>query len=294
MAAVSRTSLTRNLRLKVSSDLTADSRYNLERIDTLAGLIQTNTDSDTVIRSLGDIHLLPNSADIGGTGVGGAVTFGSPDQYLSSVTFYTDSVSFTSSLLLEDTAVGGTTSLLLRYKSDILGSLDSTNRTLSLDLEGSSRSLVLGGDISLIGNISLTSPLGTSWTLPSTSGTSGQVLSTDGTGVLSWTSTGGGGSALSSLSDVQFAGLTSSDLLRFNGSKWENKKMYQSFSWAPADGLSKTVSHSLGTTNVLVQIKDENGYFIDLGIQVFDSSTVILTSSNTPTGTWIILIYSLI
>jgi hypothetical protein len=40
------------------------------------------------------------------------------------------------------------------------------------------------------------------WTLPSTDGSSGEVLSTDGSGTLSWSAGGGGGGGSAALSDI--------------------------------------------------------------------------------------------
>jgi len=67
------TTLTNNLKLRLSEDLTANARYNLERIDLLGGVVPTSTDTVT-IRSRTEINFLPNNADIGGVGSGGTGT----------------------------------------------------------------------------------------------------------------------------------------------------------------------------------------------------------------------------
>ena len=59
-------------------------------------------------------------------------------------------------------------------------------------------------------------------TLPNDDGNADQVLKTDGSGVLAWVdqSAGGGASAFNDLSDVSTAGVTSGQVLKYNGSSW--------------------------------------------------------------------------
>ena len=59
-------------------------------------------------------------------------------------------------------------------------------------------------------------------TLPNDDGAADQVLKTDGSGVLSWTnnSGGGGATALNGLSDVSTAGVTTGQVLKYNGTSW--------------------------------------------------------------------------
>jgi hypothetical protein len=59
-------------------------------------------------------------------------------------------------------------------------------------------------------------------TYPKTDGTSGQVLQTDGNGTLSFAtvSGGGGATALDDLSDVSTSGVSSGQVLKYNGSSW--------------------------------------------------------------------------
>jgi hypothetical protein len=276
--------------------LTADSKYNLERIDTLAGLIQTNTVNNTVIRALEDIVFLPNSSDIGGSGTGGTITFGSVHQPLDSFDLYTSSLSVSGPITLGDSASGGDKSLAITYKSDLQGLPDTAaNRTLTLDVEGANRALVLGGDFKLLGG-NLTLNLGSSvnWTLPSTPATPGQVLTNDGSETLYWSSSSS--NSLGGMTDIQFTSPTSSDFLMYDSGtgKWINRKPYYTSTWVPADGQTKVITHSLGTTQVLVQAQDENGYQIDMGIQVTGLNTVSMLSSVIPTGNWKVFIYSLV
>ena len=59
-------------------------------------------------------------------------------------------------------------------------------------------------------------------TLPTTDGDADQVLKTDGSGGLAWVdqSAGGGATALNGLTDVSTAGVTSGQVLKYNGTSW--------------------------------------------------------------------------
>lgn len=62
--------------------------------------------------------------------------------------------------------------------------------------------------------------------------------------------------------------------------------------WLTADGASKTIVHSLGSTDVMVQIFDEdNGTTIEVDAVVrTDANTLDLTSSEAPATSWRVLI----
>lgn len=62
--------LTRNLKLRLADDLTADARYNLERIDQLGSVFPLGTGSSQRISSSGEIRLEPNATSLGGDGNG--------------------------------------------------------------------------------------------------------------------------------------------------------------------------------------------------------------------------------
>lgn len=164
------TTLTRNLKLRIDSNLTANSKYNLERIDNLGATFLVDSTDTLNIRSVTDIAIEPESPDIGGSGVGGTLTIGTPDHSISSVTVYSDTFNLQTQLGLLDQASGGTKYGHIRYKSDVTGSVDtSADRTLSLDLSGADRNLVLGGDLlSLGGSLTLNLTGTTSLILPQT------------------------------------------------------------------------------------------------------------------------------
>lgn len=162
--------LSTHLKLRLADTLTADSLYNLRKIDELASTFSVDTTEQLNIRSKSDILIEPESADIGGSGTGGSVFVGSASHTISDVHIYTSAFELSSPLSLLDQASSGTKYMNLKYKSDLNGSVDtSANRSLSIDLDGSDRSLIYGGNYSQLGgNLSLTLGGTTTLTLPLT------------------------------------------------------------------------------------------------------------------------------
>lgn len=141
------TTLTRNLKLRVNSNLTADAKYNLERIDSLGSTFITDSTDTLQIRSRTNIVIEPESADLGGGASGGTVTIGTSSHALTSVAVYSDSFTTSGSLGLQDQATGGSRSLQLQYNSALNGSVDTTaDRMLSIDVDGADRSITLAGN----------------------------------------------------------------------------------------------------------------------------------------------------
>lgn len=161
--------LTRNLKLRIDSNLTANSKYNLERLDTLGSTFLVDTTDTLNIRSKTDILIEPNSADVDGSGVGGILNISQASHDLDEVNVYSSLFTINSPLSFLDQASGGTKYMELQYKSDLNGSVDTAaNRSLFVDLEGASRNLILGGSLritggdlvlTLTGNSSVTVPL---------------------------------------------------------------------------------------------------------------------------------------
>lgn len=146
------TTLTRNLKLRINSNLTADAKYNLERLDLLGSTFLVDSTDQLNIRSISDILIEPNSADLGASGIGGTLSIGTASHSLDNITLYTDEFTLSTTLGLLDQATGGTKSLRTQYKSDINGSVDTTaDRTLSIDMDGADRNLILGGDLAVLG-----------------------------------------------------------------------------------------------------------------------------------------------
>lgn len=105
-----------------------------------------------------------------------------------------------------------------------------------------------------------------SLTLPVDDGTSGQVLQTDGSGVLSWYS-------------VPAATVT----------KYKTN-------WVTADTATFAITHSLGTTDVMVQVFDvSTGDTIEIdSVTRTDANTVTVVASSAPPATnWRVLILAL-
>lgn len=137
-------SFTKNLKLRIDSRLDDDSKFNLNRIDTLASLYQTNVNDQAIVRSKTDVFITPNSPDIGGSGVGGIVEVGSPDQLLSAFIVNATSISFNATTLsLLNTT--GTNFLNLQFTS----ADTAANRQLSIDLLAGNRQVSLGGNFSI-------------------------------------------------------------------------------------------------------------------------------------------------
>ncbi len=163
------TSLTTNLKLRISPDLTTDSKYNLQRIDSLASLYQVNSNAVARIRSQTDIILQPQDPDIGGTGTGGSISFGTDDQPVSTINFRATTIS--SNAAISSSGNISTT-----------GNLVISDGTYNINVSAPT----LSTDYSLV--------------LPTTDGSANQVLTTDGSGNLSWSTVagaGGGGQELS-------------------------------------------------------------------------------------------------
>lgn len=149
-------SFTPILKLRLSDDLTADARFNLNRIDSLASVFSTDSTGTSVIRSQGDISLEPNSPDVGGPGTGGTVSFGTANQALTTLNIYATDIDFNDATLANF----------------------SLGNVSQLSFEAGSYTATLEANLSQSANIA--------FTLPSNTGTSGAVLVTDGNGILSF------------------------------------------------------------------------------------------------------------
>lgn len=150
------TTLTPNLKLRVSDNLTSDAKYNLFRLDSLASTYLIDSLDTLNIRSKVNINLLPEDASIGGSGVGGIINLSTSAQYLTEVNINSNQTFLGKNLLIDDNASGGNKRLKIFYKSDLNGPTDTlSNRELAIDLEGSNRELVLGSNLSILGSTSL-------------------------------------------------------------------------------------------------------------------------------------------
>ncbi len=196
------TTLTNNLKLRISSDLTADSKYNLQRLDSLGSIYQVDTNQTAKVRSQTNIIVQPNDPDIGGGGSGGTVQIGTTDQPISTFQVFADSVSLSASLSLTDQATGGSKNLNIGYKSDISGAVDTTaNRSLLFDVEGADRNVVFGGNFNINNDLTFTLSGATTLTLP----TSGTVVTNDNTVTLTNKTINASNNTLSNIANVHVA-----------------------------------------------------------------------------------------
>jgi hypothetical protein len=205
------TTLSRNLKLRIDSNLTANAKYNLERIDQLGAIYSVDSSETVNIRSAVDVNILPEDASVGGAGTGGNVSVGTSSQALTSLNLYASETNLSGPLGLKDQASSGTRYLRMRYRSDANGSVDTVaDRVLSIDTEGADRSLVLGGDFRTSGAaIVLTATGSTAVTLPS----SGTLATRAGTETL----TGKTISALSNtISDISNSSIASDAAIAYS------------------------------------------------------------------------------
>lgn len=187
--------LTPNLRLRVDSNLTANAKFNLQTLDSLGAVVSIATTGDTRIRSELDLTFTANDASVGGSGSGGNVTFGQAGNPLDSFRVYADVVDF-STFSLADRA-GGAGRLQLLYNSAAASpGPDSTPRSLTFDVQGGDRQLVLGGDLTTAGG-SLTLNLSGASTL--TAPTSGTLATLAGAEALTNKSMSGASNTFSNI-----------------------------------------------------------------------------------------------
>lgn len=151
-------SLTSFLKLRVADDLDDDSRFNLNRIDTLAQNGLFDATGNLTLRSISDIVLRPNN------GSGG---------------------SFRSNHKLDDFNINSTT-LTLNDDIAFAGSWTLPGSKVTPTFSSSSLSLTSSGGplLTLAAAAGMASQQ--TYTFPVSDGTSGQVLSTDGNGNLSF------------------------------------------------------------------------------------------------------------
>lgn len=158
--------LTPNLKLRVDSNLTANAKFNLNKIDTLAGVYFVSASETVFVRSAENLVLKPQDNNLGGTGSGGSVSVGEDGANVAEFNVFADSAVFSGEIIGEE----------------------------GLRLTANSFYVRLVAPASLGGTYTLT--------LPESDGNANQVLTTDGNGTLSWsTPTGGGGSGGNELSE---------------------------------------------------------------------------------------------
>jgi hypothetical protein len=141
------TTLTRYLKLRLAADLSADARYNLQRIDSLGETFITDAVSTLQVRSASDIVIEPESPDVGGTPTiasPGSLSFGTASHDIS-ITAYSALFRVRSSLsLLNSTGTNPDTYLTVTPDGE------DVDVELTLSLGGSNRSITVGYDGTLV------------------------------------------------------------------------------------------------------------------------------------------------
>lgn len=313
-------SLTRNLKLRINSNLTADAKYNLERIDLIGGNFLASTSDALLIRSRTNVVIEPESPDIDGSGTGGTVSIGTADHAVDTFNIFASAINLSSTIGFLDQGAGGTKYLRLKYKSDLSGSTDLVaDRSLFIDLQGADREFILGGNVSLPGGLSvstgsltLTQSGNTTLTLPS-SGTLSTLAGTESFSNKTFTDRlrlGG----VSYTTDIQPAdsGQTESlvfklpadygesgQVLRTNGAgalTWvtvagTGASQFEA-TWLAADGTTKVITHNLGSTDVDTTVIDlDTGEEIGVGsIIVTNANILTLMASEAPANSWRVVI----
>jgi hypothetical protein len=148
---------TRNLKLYLSSGLTAEARINLELIDKLGETFSSDNTNSLFIRQKQDIHLLPGDPSVGGTAGQGSLFFGSATSPILNLKIFTTNFEVTGSFTLQD--LSGTQKLTLKYDSSASAPIsDSQNRNLTIDVQAGDRKLILGGDLKTTNSLDITGP----------------------------------------------------------------------------------------------------------------------------------------
>jgi hypothetical protein len=129
---VAYTTLTRYLKLKVDSDLSADAVYNLQRIDALASTFVVDATEKLKIQSKGNIEIEPYDLALGGTGSGGAVEIGTAQHSNVEFRAYTGSFKVDSGIETKNQATNKTNYLKLAFED----SSTSAAKTLKWKLSG--------------------------------------------------------------------------------------------------------------------------------------------------------------
>lgn len=259
--------LTTNLKLRITDDLSSDSVYNLNKIDTLGLNGRVDNTGSLRFKAASDIQLQPNSSDVGGSGSGGTVLIGEAGTNISLLDIRAE----------ETLLTGGPLSLSNSTAKISLLVNPSQTSDLSLVLpeeDGSSnQALVTDGS----GNLSWGS------FLPFTSLTASRVLvSNSSSEVVS--------SSISSTELSYLSGVTSNIQAQIDTLGGASQL---STTWVPADGLTKTVTHNFGSRNILVQILDNANDYANIEVETVTrptDNTVVMVTTEVPQTEWTILV----
>lgn len=145
---------TRNLRLFLSSGLSAEAKANLEILDRLGDISYVDSTDSVRIRSKTNIYLQPADQSMGGSG-NADLYIGTEAVPVDNFRVYANDFRMRGTLRIYDVNPSGTQHLILRYKSGLVpeSSANTTaDRTLSIDLGSADRDLILNTDLSVYAN----------------------------------------------------------------------------------------------------------------------------------------------
>jgi hypothetical protein len=365
------TTLTRYLKLKVDSSLSDDAKYNLNKIDSLGGSGLPDSSGQVNIRSVTDILIEPESADVGGSGNStGTIQLGESDNQAAVLAFST-SFKIRSPLSLSN----GINNNEPTYFSIAVPSDTNNNCTLTIDTGGSDYTITFdnGGTVLIknatqtvtnktisgssntltniaysslllsntitnsdinsgaaiadtkLATISTAGKVSNSATTATSSNTTSAIVSRDISGNFSagiiTANLNGIANNVSGVVDIVNGGTgettaaaainallppqsgNSDKVLKTDGTNvyWVTPAtgQVQTYVTTWTSGLTKTVTHNLGTKNVFVVVKADSfndgetvltDVLIYTEIQAIDNNTVLLTSTEVPTGTWTITV----
>lgn len=162
------TTKTKNLKLTIDSSSTDSAKKNLEKIDAALANVPTDNAGNLLIKSKGNIAILPENTDVGGSATdGGVITFGEPSKPVDSVEFYADSVALGREVVITDSL--GSESLAITFSGE----------DANLDVN-----IIADVDIKLRGNLETTAAIKLTGPADVTLPVNGVLLSEDSTNVL--------------------------------------------------------------------------------------------------------------
>lgn len=138
------TTRTRNLRLFLSSNLTAEARANLEIIDRLGDRTYLDASETITFRSKTDIVLQPGDENVNGTKDNGKLYFGTANNKVHTMEFWPVSEAAFKAPVVVNSKLALTTT-------------NATKQTLTINTGAADRSLTLGGNLTVGAAIELTS-----------------------------------------------------------------------------------------------------------------------------------------
>jgi hypothetical protein len=276
--------LSTNLKLRISSDLTADAIYNLNKIDTLGAFNKSDTLGNLLLKATSNILIQPNSADLGGTGSGGSVIIGEEGSLISSLQVFSSLLSLSGSLSftngINSISLSLPTGLATDLEFTLPSSLGTDGQVLVSDGLGGMEWQT--GSVTDIVNSQISPSAGISLSKLATLATDKVLVSTAG-GVIST-------STISSTELGYLSGASGNLQAQIDNISGTNQL---AVTWVPGDGLTKTVTHNFGSQNILIQVLNTSGNYATIDVESVtrpDANTAVLTATELPVSSWLILL----